>query len=265
MELSIFHTIILGIIEGITEFIPVSSTAHLLFTRELFSIPVTEVTDMFIVAVQSGAILAALWYFWKEFKREKAIFLKIAVAFIPTAIVGLLLSDVIHLVFKNKAIIGIALIVGGIIFLCLPKKSSREENIEKREVSTSQSPSKISWKQAIFLGIMQLFAFIPGVSRSGSLLIGGAFTNLSRKQIALFSFLLALPTIFGATVVDLYNNKALITPQFLNITALGAGIALIISLFTMNFFLKFLEKENALQYFGIYRIILGILALIFLV
>ncbi|HSE56637.1 MAG TPA: undecaprenyl-diphosphate phosphatase [Candidatus Paceibacterota bacterium] len=249
MELTIFHSIFLGLIEGLTEFIPVSSTAHLLITRALFGISHTAATDAFVIAIQSGAIIAALWYFWSAFKKDKSIFFKVCVAFIPTALIGLLLNNQIHTLFGSIRTMSLALIIGGILLLLLPSK--KEE--------TSEEP--ISWNMAILLGLFQIAAFIPGMSRSGSLLIGGVLLGLPRKQITAFSFLLALPTIFGATVVDVWNTKEFFTPSLILLTGIGALAACIVALLTMRFFLRFIEKPYALKTFGWYRIALGMLVL----
>lgn len=251
MELNILQSVILGIIEGVTEFIPVSSTAHLLITRTLLGIPQTAVTDAFIIAIQSGAIIAALWYFWNTFKKDTGVFLKICIAFIPTAAVGLLLTDHIHALFGSMQTISLALIAGGIIFLLLPSK--KEETLEQ----------PISWNTAILLGLFQIAAFIPGMSRSGSLLIGGVLIGLPRKQITAFSFLLALPTILGATVVDAWSAKEFFTPSLIFSTAIGALIACVVAILTMRFFLRFIEQPYALKTFGWYRIALGAGVLLF--
>ncbi len=232
--------------EGATEFLPVSSTAHLLFARNIFGIPQTAFSDTFIVAIQSGAIIAALWYFFTELKKDASIFFKIAVAFIPTALVGLLLTDFIHAIFANSNIISIALVVGGIIFLFLPEKQTEIE-------------APISWKNALLLGLFQVFAFIPGVSRSGALLIGGTLSRLPKKQIAAFSFLLALPTIFGATAVELWSTKEMLFGQNIVPLAVGAIVAAGVAFATINFFLRFIEQKGSLKKIGWYRIIIGIL------
>ncbi len=249
MGITIFQSIILGLVEGFTEFIPVSSTAHLLLSRALLGISASQYTDAFIVAIQSGAILAALWYFWSFFKKDKSIFLKVAVAFIPTALVGILLNKQIHSLFNEKSVIGFALLLGGIIFLFLPDKTLSER--------------PLSWKEVILLGIFQIFAFIPGMSRSGSLLIGGILLGLPKRQITEFSFLLALPTIFGATAVDLWSNRTVISGTTVVPLIVGGIVACAVAILTMHFFLRFIEKPNSLKVFGWYRILIGIFTLFF--
>lgn len=248
MELTVLQSIFLGLIEGLTEFIPVSSTAHLILGRHILGIPQTTLTDLFIVAVQSGAILAALWYFWKAFSKQPGVMLKVAVAFIPTAVVGLLLQDTLPVLFGNSNLIGIALILGGVLFLFL-----KEKNIVQK--------TTLTWKDALLLGVFQIAAFVPGVSRSGALLIGGMLVGLPKRHIAIFSFLLALPTILGATTVQLWSGRALLTPSLVTFISIGAVVAFGTALFSMALFLRFIEKKHSLKWLGVYRIIIGLLFL----
>lgn len=253
MDISPLLGILLGVVEGLTEFIPVSSTAHLIIAQNLAHIPLSKEVAAFTVAIQGGAILAALWYFGKMVFKEPVFLFKVAVAFVPTALVGLLFSSQIHQLFGELAVIGWVLIAGGIIFLFLPKRPLQEEK------------NSFSWKEALMLGLFQVVAFVPGVSRSGALLIGGTLSGMHPGRIALFSFTLAVPTILGATGVELWGARDVFSQEMTLALVIGGLVAFVVASMTMRFFLKFLEKKHALSYFGIYRIIIGIFVLVFLV
>lgn len=251
MELTFFTSIILGIVEGLSEFAPISSTAHILLSGAALSIQASDFFSVFVVAIQSGAIVAAIIYFWSTILNRLSIIPKIAVGFLPTAVVGLLFHSFISTLFANNIIIAIALIVGGIIFLFL------------KPIDTDSDVSTISYKQAFLIGCAQLFAFIPGMSRSGSTLIGGTLLRIPRGHIVAFSFILGIPTILGASVVQIQSIPPLSNSQWTLITV-GSLTAFVTALLTMKWFITLLTKKP-LSWFGWYRIILGIIVLIFVV
>ncbi len=250
MGLTILTTIILGIVEGLTEFAPVSSTAHILVSGNLLGIASSNFFEVFTVAIQSGAILAAVIYFWKTVLTNLSLIPKVILGFIPTAIAGLLMSSFIPKLFQNTWIIGLALIVGGIILIFL------------KPIDTPEDLKNISYKQAFIIGCTQILAFIPGVSRSGATLIGGTSLGIPRSQIVSFSFLLGIPTILGASVMGL-NSLPPLSPSQWTMIIVGAITAFITALLTMKWFINLLTKKP-LSWFGWYRIALGIIVLIFI-
>ncbi len=251
MGLTFLTTIILGIVEGLTEFAPVSSTAHILLSGKLLGIQSSAFFEVFSIAIQSGSILAAVIYFWKTVLKNLSLIPKVIMGFIPTAIAGLLLHGVISKLFQSTWIIGTALIIGGVILILL------------KPIDTTESLKDITYRQAFIIGCAQILAFIPGVSRSGATLIGGTKLGISRGQIVAFSFLLGIPTILGASVVELGSIPHLANKEWVLLIT-GTIIAFITALLTMRWFINLLTKKP-LSWFGWYRIIIGIIVLIFIV
>ncbi len=247
MALVVLHTIILGIIEGVTEFIPVSSTAHLLLAGRVIALP-QEFLEVLSISIQSGAILAAVWYFWGTVWSNRSLIPKVIVGFIPTALAGFLLYPFIKPLLSRPLVIACALIIGGILLIVI------------RPRDTEESVESISYGQAFLIGLMQVFAFIPGMSRAGSTLIGGTVLRIPRQIIVAFSFLIAIPTILGASAVELRSVPALTLAEW-QLIALGSIVAFIVALVTIRFFITLLTKKP-LSWFGWYRIVLGILVLL---
>ncbi len=247
----IIHTFILGILEGLTEFIPVSSTAHLLLAGKLLGIPSGQFLEGLSICIQSGAILAAIFYFWHVVLRHRELFWKVVVGFIPTGITGVLLYPLVKGALGSTAVIGIALILGGIGLLLI------------RPDDTETKATDITYKQAFWIGVMQIAAFIPGISRAGATLIGGTLLGIPRQTIVTFSFLLAIPTILGASVVEARHLGTLTTHEWF-LLALGTIIAFVTALLTIRFFIRILTKKP-LSWFGWYRVLIGILVLILLI
>lgn len=244
-----FHTIVLGIIEGLTEFIPVSSTAHLLLAGRIITVP-QQFLEVLSISIQSGAILAAVWYFWGTVWRNRSLIPKVILGFIPTGIAGVLLYPLIKPLFASTLVIAFALIVGGIVLIIL-KPQDTDEPVES-----------ITYVQAFLIGLVQIFAFIPGISRAGATLIGGTMLRIPRQIIITFSFLLAVPTILGASVVELRHAPVLSNTEW-QLIALGSVVAFLVALLTIQFFITVLTKKP-LAIFGWYRIMLGILVLLFI-
>lgn len=253
--MDIFHAIILGIVEGLTEFLPVSSTGHLILVSELLGIKQDVFHKTFEISIQLGSILAVLALFRERLFSGIDIWLKLAVAFIPTGALGFLLYKHVKALFAPSTV-AYALILGGIVFLVL-------EWLHKGKEYKINSVEFIGYKEALAIGFFQALAMIPGTSRSGSTIVGGLILGLNRKVAAEFSFLLALPTMFIATGYDLYKNSH--TLSFENLVALGVGfvVAFIFAMIAVKGFLKFISRFNFVP-FGIYRIILGIIFLFYL-
>ncbi len=244
----IIQTIILGIVEGLTEFIPVSSTAHLLLTGKLLGIPDGQFIEALSICIQSGAILAAVFYFSRLILKNKELIGKVVVGFIPTGIAGLLLYPLIKSFLGSTAIIGSALILGGIGLLLI------------KPVDEPTTPADITYKQAFWIGLIQIASFIPGISRAGATLIGGTLLKIPRTTIVTFSFLLAIPTILGASVVEIRHVHD-IAPSEWGFIVLGTVVSFAVALLTIKFFMNLLTKKP-LSWFGWYRIVIGIIVLI---
>jgi undecaprenyl-diphosphatase len=245
-----FHSIILGIVEGLTEFIPVSSTAHLLIAGTLLKFPSQAALETLSISIQGGAILAVVFHFWNTIWKSGTLFWKIVIAFLPTGIAGILLYPYIRQMLDNNLVIALALIIGGIVLVFI------------RPIEENRTASTITWKQAFLIGLVQIASFIPGVSRAGSTIIGGTLLKIPRSIIVPFSFLLAIPTILGASVVSVTDVR--ISGNDWGLIAVGAVVAFITALFTIRFFMNLLTKKP-LSWFGWYRIAVGVLVLVFLV
>jgi len=251
--MDIFHAIILGAIEGLTEFLPVSSTGHLIVASEWMGLDQSKENAAFEVIIQLAAILAVVANYSEKFTlRYFDLWLKIAIAFIPIGAIGFLFSDQIKALFDVK-IVAIMFIIGGIIFLIV-------EHYQKDRVAEIQYVEDVSFKQAGLIGLAQVFALVPGTSRAGSTIIGAMLVGLSRKASAEFSFLLAMPVMVAASGYDFLKNYKEFTDA--NLIALGVGFltAFIVAYLAMKLFIRFLEHFTFVS-FGIYRILFGVLLL----
>ncbi len=242
----------LGILEGITEFLPVSSTGHLILASHFLNIVQSDFLVAFEIAVQSGAILAVLYMFWKRIFTIPMI-KKLIVGFIPTGIAGFLIYPHIKALLTSPLIVGITLFLGGIIILFVENSYSKW-----KDAGAIALRHEISMKEAFFLGLYQILAIIPGISRSGSVIVGGLLMKLDRKILTEFTFLLAVPTMAAATLYSFYKNIHVIT-QATNITPLLVGMlsSFIVATFVIKLFLDYI-RQNTFVVFGFYRIIIGI-------
>lgn len=254
--MTILQSIILGIVEGITEFIPVSSTAHILILSDWLGIESSDFLKTFTISIQVGAILSvAVLYFRIIYKNPKLI-LKMLAGFIPTAIIALSLYAFIRDLFmENMFIIASALILGGIALILF------ENHFEKKEVDKKQTINNVSYKQASLIGIFQSLAIIPGVSRSAATIMGGLNLGLSRKTIVEFSFILAMPTMIAATVFDLYKTPIEFSSQEWLVWAIGFFVSFIVAIIGIKFLLKYI-KNNNFKIFAWYRILIGTIVII---
>jgi undecaprenyl-diphosphatase len=248
-----FQVLIFALVEGLTEFIPVSSTGHLILTSKLLSVSQTEFVKTFEIVIQSGAILSVIFLFWKKLLRERKVLRNVAFAFLPTAAVGFLLYRLIKdFLIGNLDITIAALLTGGILIIVIEKFFKARENLGIKDLTIGQS---------ILIGLAQSISVIPGVSRSAATIIGGMFLGLSRKEAVEFSFLLAIPTMISATGYDLLKNAS----SFQNSQLIDLGVGFIASfvaaLFAVKWFIKYVASNNLIP-FGIYRIIIGIIFLL---
>ncbi|HSN61300.1 MAG TPA: undecaprenyl-diphosphate phosphatase [Ferruginibacter sp.] len=252
-----YQSIIIAIVEGLTEFIPISSTGHMIIASKALNVPDNDFTKMFTVAIQLGAILAVVVLYWKKFFDFKNLhfYLKLMVGVIPALVLGFLLSDKIDALLESTTTVAIALLAGGIFLLFV-------DNMFKHPVV--QEEKEISYLRAFIIGIWQCLAMVPGVSRSAASIIGGMQQKLTRSMAAEFSFFLAVPTMMAATGYKLlkhYTTTGGFTIEEIQLLAVGNLVAFVVALLAIKFFIGFLKKYG-FRVWGIYRIIVGILLLI---
>ncbi|WPR72457.1 undecaprenyl-diphosphate phosphatase [Flavobacterium sp. NG2] len=246
------QAIILAIIEGITEFLPVSSTGHMIIASSFFGIAQEDFTKLFTIVIQLGAILSVVILYFKRFFQTFDFYYKLLVAFIPAVVLGLLLSDKIDELLENPITVAVSLLVGGIILLKVDDWYNKSEETE------------ITYLKALKIGLFQCLAMVPGVSRSGASIVGGMSQKLSRTTAAEFSFFLAVPTMFGATVkkcYDYYKDGFVLNQEQINILIIGNVIAFIVAMLAIKSFIDFLSKKG-FKIFGYYRIAVGIILLV---
>jgi undecaprenyl-diphosphatase len=254
------ESIIIAIVEGITEFLPISSTGHMIITEKLLGIESTDFIKAFTVNIQFGAILSVLVLYWKRFFQSLTFYYKLFVAFIPAAIIGFALGNFIDSLLDNVLVVAISLFLGGILLLFVDKwfnKPKEDQNI--------------TYLTALKIGFFQCIAMIPGVSRSAATIIGGMSQKLTRKNAAEFSFFLAVPTMLAATGYKLLSNyKVLffnadqsINTQNVTLLLVGNLVAFVVAMAAIKFLITFLTKHG-FKLFGYYRIALGLLLIILL-
>jgi len=243
--------VILGVVEGLTEFLPVSSTGHLVLTAHLLGVPHTDFTKSFEIAIQLGSILAVIFLFSERFVRDYEAWKRIAVAFIPTGAVGFLLYKVIkeHLI-GNDLVVVVNLLVGGVILILADRYCERFCRL--------RDMNELSLKRAFVIGLFQSVAVVPGVSRSGATIVGGMLMGLSRRSAAEFSFVLAVPTMLAATGYDLLRSGHAFTRSEWELMGIGFATAFVTAFFTVRAFLRFLNSHGFTP-FGVYRIAVALI------
>lgn len=257
--MDIAQSIIIAVVEGLTEFIPVSSTGHMIIASKALNVPDDDFTKMFTVAIQLGAILAVVVLYWKKFFDFKNLqfYLKLAIGVIPALILGFLLGDKIDEMLESTATVAIALLTGGIVLLFVDKMFNHPTIHEEKQVSYTRS---------FLIGVWQCLAMVPGVSRSAASIIGGMQQKLSRSAAAEFSFFLAVPTMLAATGYKLlkhYTENGGFKNSEIQLLLIGNVVAFITALIAIKFFIGFLKKYG-FRIWGIYRIIIGIILLLLL-
>lgn len=264
--IELLKTIFLGIVQGITEWLPISSTGHIILTDEFIKLHVSPAfMDMFLVVIQLGSILAVLvLYFHKlnpfspkktttEKKDTLSLWLKVIVAIIPAGVIGVLFNDTLDALFYNYQTVTVTLIVYGILFIII-------ENYNKRRQPKVESLEKLDFKTAFLIGCFQILSLIPGTSRSGSTILGAILIGTSRNIAAEFSFFLAVPIMFGASLVKLLKFGFVFTPNELTILIVGMVTAFIVSIIAIKFLVGYIKKHD-FKAFGYYRIILGLVVI----
>lgn len=265
--LEILKVIIIGIVEGITEWLPISSTGHIIFVEQLFNFNVSEnFKDMFDVVIQLGAILAVAVVYFKKLnpfnkgRNKKKMYLtielwkKIIVACLPAAMLGLLINHWVKEHLLNGFVISMALIIYGILFIMI-------ENSNKNRAYSIKSVYSINYQTALFIGFFQVLALIPGTSRSGATIIGAMILGVSRSVSVEFSFFLSIPIMFGASLLKLVNFGLHYTMAEIVYLLLGMTVAFFVSVFSIGFLLNWIKKNN-FKFFGYYRIVFGLIILV---
>ena len=252
--MSYLQAIILAIIEGITEFLPISSTGHMIIASSVMGIAQESFTKLFTVAIQFGAILSVIILYWKRFFQSLDFYFKLFVAFIPAVVFGVLFNDTIDALLENVVVVGVTLLLGGVLFLFLDKLFNDADK-------TDAAPTYAS---ALKIGLFQVIAMIPGVSRSAATIIGGLTQKMTRRAAAEFSFFLAVPTMFAATakkILDYYKEGIELSGTQFNVLLLGNLVAFVVAMIAIKSFIGYLTKHG-FKIFGYYRLVVGLLILL---
>jgi undecaprenyl-diphosphatase len=250
------QALILALIEGVTEYLPISSTGHMIIASSVMGIASDDFTKLFTIVIQLGAILSVLVLYYKRFLQSFDFYLKLLVAFLPAVVLGLLLNDVIDALLESPVTVAISLVIGGIILL--------KVDVWFKDSEVAPNNDKISYLTALKIGFFQTIAMIPGVSRSGATIVGGMSQKINRKTAAEFSFFLAVPTMFGATakkLFDYYQDGFVLSSQQINFLIIGNIVAFIVAMFAIKTFIDYLSK-NGFKIFGYYRILIGLSILV---
>jgi undecaprenyl-diphosphatase len=252
---TILESVVLGMVEGLSEFLPISSTGHLILASALLKLHQTDAHKLFEVTIQSGAILAVVYLYRRQLASRSDLLLKLCAAFVPTGVLGYLLYKTVKSFFQ-PSIVSYMLIAGGVTFLVI-------ERYLKNRPPALGSLQDVSFKQAFIIGLIQSLSMVPGVSRAGATIMGGLLVGMDRKAAAEFSFLLAVPTMLVATIYDIHKNFGVVSfGDWQNILA-GFVVSFIFAVIAIKALLKFISSHTFIP-FGIYRIAAGILFLLFL-
>ena len=257
-----WHALLLAIVEGLTEFLPVSSTGHMIIASSLLGIQMTPFAKLYLVVIQLGAILSVLVVYWKRFFQSFDFYLKLLVAFLPIVVVGLLLKKHIDALLESVTTVAVMLLLGGIVLLFIDRWFPQEDPNEGGHPVTNPG-----WREAFTIGLFQCLAVVPGVSRSAATIIGGLTQKLTRRAAAEFAFFLAMPTMAAAAAKDLYDYYKDAKAQGLDLNHLFSGeqvkmlllgnvVAFVVALLAIRLFVGFVSKYG-FRAFGIYRIIVG--------
>lgn len=245
------HAVVLGIVEGLTEFLPVSSTGHLILATNILGIPESSFTKSFDIIIQLGAIASVVALYWRRLL-DIELLKKLLVAFIPTGIIGLALYKIVKTyLLGNETVVLWALLFGGIALVLF-------ERFHEEPAGASMDAAHISYKQAFLVGLFQSIAIVPGVSRSAATILGGLWLGLSRMAIVEFSFLLAVPTMLAASGLDILKNYQSFTNEQTGVLAVGFLVSFVVALSAIRFLLSFVRAYDFTA-FGVYRIVAAII------
>ncbi|WP_118193917.1 undecaprenyl-diphosphate phosphatase [Albibacterium indicum] len=255
--MSLFEALVLAIVEGLTEFLPVSSTGHMIIATSLLGMESTPFVKLFTVAIQLGTILSVVVLYFKRFFKSLDFYYKLFVAFLPAAVLGLVFSDLIDNMLESPMTVAVSLVIGGVILLFVDKWFNNPKIDDSDE---------ISYAKAFRIGLYQCLAMIPGTSRSGASIVGGMAEKLSRKAAAEFSFFLAVPTMVGATgkkLIDYFMDGGQLSSNEINVLVIGNVVGFIVAIIAIRSFIGFLTKHG-FKLFGWYRIVVGLVIIILL-
>ena len=253
------QVLILGVVEGITEFLPISSTGHLILTSRFLGIADSNFLKSFEIAIQLGAILAVVVLYWKRVISDKEIWKKVAVAFLPTAILGFIFYKTMkEVLLSNVQLVIWSLLLGGIVLIIFELWHRSKE-----QRANGEGLNSISYPKAFIIGTVQSIAMIPGVSRAAATIIGGLAMGVSRKTIFEFSFLLAVPTMAAATIFDLWKSAGVFSLNQFHLLAFGFIVSFFAAMVSIKWLLRFIQNHTFIS-FGIYRIIIVLLFLLFI-
>ncbi len=254
--MNLIHVIILSLTEGLTEFLPISSTGHMILVSKLLGLTETNFVKTFEIVIQLGAIMAIVVLYFKKFISSVNLLKKLFVAFLPTAVVGFTLYPFIKTFLLGSSAVTLnALFIGGIALIAI-------EWFLKRKKTEAKNPSEITYKQALIVGTFQSFSVVPGVSRAAATIMGGLLTGLDRETATEFSFLLAVPTMFAATLLDIYKSRHMIAAGGSLSLFAGTVLSFLFAIIAVKFLIGYVKKHDFTA-FGVYRIILAILFWIF--
>lgn len=248
------HSFILGIVEGLTEFLPISSTGHMIITSSVMGIEESSFTKAFEVIIQFGAILSVLVLYWKRFLPNWNFYKKLFVAFLPTAIIGFIMKDVVENLLGNVQVVAWSLILGGLVLVWSDKAFAHLTAVGRKT-------SDLSYLDSVKLGLFQSIAMIPGVSRSGATIMGGLTLGLNKREAAEFSFFLAVPTMAAATLYKLLKIYKTIQPEQINVLMVGLVVSFIVAMIAIKGFIGIVTRYG-FRGFGYYRIVLGVVILV---
>lgn len=258
----LLKAVALGVVEGLTEFLPISSTGHLILATEWLNFP-EHLSDLFEIFIQLGAVLAVLWYYRAEFTRQirtvrtdrnvQRLWLWIVVACVPAGLMAVFFRDEIKATLFNPTVVALSLIIGGVIFIWYERRPANPAPLT--------DPAQLTWKQAALIGVAQMVALIPGVSRSGATILGGMAVGLSRPAAASFSFFLALPVLGGASAIELLTSLDELTSDVVVMLIAGTIVSTIFAFLAVSWLLRYIAR-NTFTPFGWYRIGLGVVVLL---
>lgn len=247
--------LILGIVEGITEFFPISSTGHLILTAELLGLPETDFLKTFQIVIQLGAILAIVTLYWRKLLFDQDVIKKIIIALLPALGIGFVLYKLIRQLFESSLIVVVSLFVGGVILVLF-------EWWRRNRIDEGSSIETMSYKTAFLVGLFQTLSVVPGVSRAGATLLGGMILGMKRQAIVEFSFLLAVPTMISATALDIWKSGSLFSSADVPFLAVGFVTAFVVAILAVKFLLRYVETHTFMV-FGVYRIVVAVFFFLF--
>ncbi len=251
MELTLLQSFLLGCVEGLTEFLPVSSTAHLIMTSQILGVGQTAFMKSFEIIIQLGSILAVVVLYWRHFL-DRAVLMRLFVAFVPTAVIGLVLYNIVKTVFmENYGLIVTTLLVGGVVLIVFEKWHTEKDD-------ALADIKNLPYKTCVLVGVFQSLAMVPGVSRSAATVEGGLLLGMRRGAIVRVSFLLAVPTMVAATGLDVVKNMASFSTDHVMVIAVGFVTAFVMAIVAMRSFLAYV-KNHSFTAFGIYRIVIALI------